>query len=165
MNPQAAIVCRNGHVICEAIRTFPQRVADFCEECGEAGVRKCDSCDQEIQGYDFVEMETVSPEQERTGMGWTPPRYCPGCGHPYPWTQKAREAITEAIQELEDLTAGEREQLLRSVPDIVADTPKSETAVLRYKKALAKLGRDTATVMQNVITAVATEAVKKMMGM
>src|SRR5688500_7614116 len=116
-----AIVCRNGHVICEAVKTFPHRVAEFCKQCGEPAVNKCDSCGKEIPGYTFAQMEHISPKQSREGMNWVPPKFCPGCGIPYPWTERARTAIGDAIRALEGLTPAQRETLVKSIPDIIAD--------------------------------------------
>ena len=59
----------------------------------------------------------------------------------------------------------ERERLLDSVSDIIADTPKPETAGLRVKKAVAKAGKPSAEVFMNVLTAVAADTAKKYMAL
>jgi len=54
------------------------------------------------------------------------------------------EALAEALEELDGLSNEERDKLKKSIPDILADTPKSETAALRFKKPSSRLGRPAA---------------------
>jgi hypothetical protein len=95
----------------------------------------------------------------------TPPRHCRECGHPFPWTRRKAEALIEVIEELDELTPEERQKLHQSVPDIIADTPKSETAVVRFKKAAKKTGEVGGKLLLGVLSNVATEAVKKTLGL
>jgi len=73
--------------------------------------------------------------------------------------------MEEMIDELDGLSDEERNRLKKSIPDIIADTPKSETAALRFKKAVAKVGEAGGNLMMKVLASVATEAVKNSMGM
>ena len=71
----------------------------------------------------------------------------------------------EMIDELDELPEPDRVKLKKSLPDIVAETPFSETAVLRFKKAAAKVGQIGGKVLMETLTKVAAEGVKKMLGM
>jgi len=82
-----------------------------------------------------------------------------------PIAQHKTEALAEMIDELEDLGAEEKGKLKKSIPDIIAETPASETAVLRFKKAIVKTGQFGGSLLTKVLTKVATEAVKKSMGL
>jgi len=96
---------------------------------------------------------------------WTPPHHCAECGSPFPWTVAKTEALREAIEELDELKPEERQRLQESIPDIITNTPKSEPAALRFKKAITRLGKGAAEMVQKVLVDVGTEAVKKSMGL
>lgn len=95
---------------------------------------------------------------------WNPASHCHECGAPYPWTQRRSEALAETIEELDGLDADERDRLKRSIPDILVETPKSQTAGLRFKKAIAKLGSASGKVLSDALARVAADAVKSSLG-
>ena len=96
---------------------------------------------------------------------WRPASHCHACGQSYPWTRRRSEALAEALDELHELSVDDREKLKKSIPDILAETPKSETAALRFKKAIAKAGEAGRKLLIDVLTSVATDAVKRSMGL
>ena len=151
------MVCMNGHAVNSMAATAPQHNEKFCSKCGAAAIQECPQCHERIRGY--YHYENVF------GGSWYVPAHCHACGKPYPWTQGKAEALGEMIEELDGLSDEEREKLKVSIPDIIADTPKSETAALRFKKAVAKVGQAGGKMLMDVITNVATEAVKKAMGL
>lgn len=151
------IVCTNGHTITSIARKAPEFVARFCKACGEPGIDKCPECDSFIRG-------SYQRDCGPTVIRWKPPQYCHDCGTPYPWTQQKTEALSETIDELEGLSPDERARLQQSILDIIVDTPKSDTAVLRIKKTVAKLGTTGGTILQKVVAQVATESVKRSLG-
>jgi hypothetical protein len=69
------------------------------------------------------------------------------------------------IDELDGLGDEEKAKLKKSVGDIVADTPNSQTAVLRFKKAASKVGQLGGRLLTEVPSKVAAEAVRKAMGL
>ena len=76
----------------------------------------------------------------------------------------ASDEVKARIDELEDeLSDDEKERLTKSIPDIIADTPKSEVAVTRFKKAASKAGDIGSQMLWEVLKTVTTEAVKKSM--
>lgn len=157
----AAQVCLNGHKINARTRSQPEHNAKFCSRCGEKTVVACPECKADIRG-DFC----LDGGWGRWRQGWLIPlSHCHGCGKPYPWTQRRAGALAEAIDAVEELVDEEKDRLKKSIPDITADTPRSGTATLLFKKAITKIGAVGSKVLTDVITKVATEAVKQQMGL
>ena len=53
----------------------------------------------------------------------------------------------------------------RIIPDVVAETPRTEGAALRLKQILSKIGKATYDVAVNVISDIASETAKKILGL
>jgi hypothetical protein len=97
-------VCRNGHVITDLLRTYPERAMSHCDRCGAVTVVRCLTCGLEIPGSIHL------PETPPMGSRQAPP-YCAGCGAAFPWTQKSANA--RALGPLPIL-----EKLLRRLPQV-----------------------------------------------
>lgn len=161
-----ALICVNGHLINSDAGADPDKNSAFCPECGAAALAACSNCNKPIRGDQYDDqhdgVEVLGPL--KLGF-WRVPGHCHACGKPYPWTQRKAEALGEMIEELDGLSGDEREKLKKSIPDIIADTPKSETAAFRFKKAITKVGQAGGKMLTDILTNVATEAVKKSMGL
>jgi len=82
---QAVRLCRNGHIKkLDISRPLAHRLGlsteihlgnDYCGECGEEIIWKCDNCDSHI-----LVQNDFDPEFQ------TLPEYCKNCGTSYPWT-------------------------------------------------------------------------------
>lgn len=153
------MVCLNGHEVSSMAGSSPDLREEFCSQCGQKTIMACPECEATIRGYYHV------PNFIGVGEEWRAPAHCHNCGQPYPWTRRRAEALTEIVDELDELDDETRHKLKKSVPDIVADTPKSETAGLRFKKAATKVGKASGRLLTKVLMEVATEAVKKSMGL
>lgn len=149
----------NGHPINFSTSSSPERNAKFCPMYGELTISACPACHQFIRGYYHVEGVFA------IGPAWEPSAHCYGCGKPYPWTQRRADALNETLDELEELDDAERARLKKAIPDILAETPQSGTAVLRFKKAVAKAGAVGGKVLTDVLAKVAAEAVKGQLGL
>jgi hypothetical protein len=150
-----AVLCPNGHSTTSILELSPERDQPHCSECGQATIRACPSCGAAIHG---------SPANSVV-WSYDPPKYCHACGAPYPWTAAALEAGTELAQILEGLSAAERQSLVASFDDLTRDTPRTAVAVLRTKTLLGRLTREGATALRQVLVAVATDEVKRQMGL
>jgi hypothetical protein len=64
-----------------------------------------------------------------------------------------------------DLGDAEAEEVAELVPELTSDTPKAESAALRLKPVLLKLGKVGYNAAIKIITDVASETVKKMLGL
>ena len=146
--------CLNGHAVTS--NADGELASDYCPHCGERTITQCPDCSENIRGYYVVPGVASFSE-------WEPPNHCHACGKPYPWTERKAEALREAIEELDELSNAEKERLAKAIPDIIADTPKSNVAITRFKKAASKVGGLGSKMLWEMLKTVATEAVKKSM--
>ena len=150
-------VCMNGHQVTARYDARPEERRDHCTLCGQATIAKCTSCKRRLEG------RSVAPYGVSTIP--KPPAYCGGCGKALPWTQARTDALAEMVEELDGLKPAEREKLQGAIQDIIADTPRSGTAVLLFKKAAASVGSVAGKLLMDVLGKVATEAVKTGLGL
>ena len=150
-----ALVCPNGHVTSSMLELSPEDDQPFCSECGQGTIRVCPSCGAQIHG---------SPG-DTVVWSYNPPKYCHACGAPYPWTAAALTAGNELAQILEGLSPADRQGLVASFDDLTRDTPRTAVAVLRTKTLLGRLTREGATALRQILVAVATDEVKRQMGL
>ena len=134
-------VCLNGHTIVEPT---PIKEKQFCEQCGASVISHCPHCSTVIKEWHYYGVVAGKPKMER-------PYYCKACGHPYPWTEAAIEATALVIQEDEELSELERKNLESSLPDLISETPKTQVAAIRVKKALLTAGTFTAEALRQFV--------------
>lgn len=154
-----ALICLNGHVINRFARSLPEHNTKFCSECGEPTISQCPKCKADIRG-----------EYGERGIGvlgyeFSYPRYCHNCGAPFPWTERHTEQLRSFIEELEELSDEEKDKLGKSIPDIIAETPGTARASLRFKKAIAKIGKESGKLLIEILEKVASEHVKQQLGL
>jgi hypothetical protein len=152
-----AQVCVNGYVITNNIEHNPELTAPRCDECGAETITACPSRAKLLRGRYHV---------PGVAGAWrhTAPKYCHKCGAAYPWTQAKLDALRELVNEIESLTADEKDRLSRSLDDLIAETPRTEVAVTRLKKGLARAGAEVAVAAKNILVDIASEAAKKRLG-
>lgn len=140
-----ALICENGHVRSYMREVEPQLEIRRCPECGAAVLDQCPSCAAPLKGCDSRQQQvSYAPiRYEYVPDVRKPVRaaYCPHCGCAYPWTKAALDAAQELIGETEDLSCEEKEKLKASLPDLIADTPQTQVAVVRVKKWLGMAGK------------------------
>lgn len=153
-------ICLNGHRITGNYNANRELAQKFCSKCGAETITACPKCNAKIRGKYVVEGIV-----DLTGTRTPVPAYCCNCGEPYPWTSIGIEAIKEIIDEEESLSESERDKLKLSLPDLIVETPKSNLAVSRLKRALSVVGDITKSGLTQFITDFACNAVKKMLGM
>lgn len=146
-----AQVCLDGHVITGSYHDFSYEQQKHCDQCGAATITACPGCTTEIRGHfrgGFRQEYSVSP-------------FCHECGKPYPWTEARLQVALEMIEELEGLSSDDRAALSGTIPDLVRETPRTELAILRFKKLAAKLGKAAGDALYKAAIDVAAEAVKR----
>lgn len=122
------LVCFNGHKINDCYSSELQHNAKFCRECGQPTTSKCSKCGTSIRGLYHDESSGIDMP-----LPWISiPQYCHECGTAYPWTERRRNALVEAIDELSELDEGDRGRLKESVPDVIQETPKTQIAITRF---------------------------------
>jgi len=151
-----AQVCMNGHLINSCVKDRPQHNKAFCRICGAKTICNCPSCEAEIQGNYHVEGVAARPTR-------VVPKHCHSCGSSFPWIQAKIDAATELANELEGISDGEKEMLAKSLDDIISETPRTELAVIRFKKVLSKSGGIAKESLVKIVTDFAVEAAKKML--
>lgn len=149
-----AQICLNGHVINTMATSSPQSNQKHCAACGAQTITACPDCNSSIRGYYHVPGVIGF-------FDYNKPSYCYNCGKPYPWTVASLEAARELADELEKLSAEERQQLKDSFPDLVKNTPKTVVAETRFKKLMKKAGAEGYDGMKSILIDVVSEAVKK----
>lgn len=151
-----AQICKNGHIIVGNLENFSERSAPYCSICGEKTISQCENCGEKIRG-DF-------PQYPYTIFLRKPPAYCHKCGHPFPWTESALQATRELIWEDEDLFDDEKKKIIQSLPDIIAETPKTSLAVIRMKKAAMRCMPAVKEFLMDFVVKFGCEFAKKQLG-
>lgn len=152
-----AQICMNGHCITDSADAYPEFRANACSKCGAKTITECPNCGTNIRGY--YDSGGISIRE------YIVPLYCHECGSPYPWTEAKLEAMHELIQEDENTSEEEKERLIEVLPALVVDTPQTKLAETRMKKFFAKAGSFVVEGMRSIIVDVASETIKKSMGL
>lgn len=146
----AARICSNGHVISENISLDTREDEKFCYRCGAPIITRCLHCDTPIRGYYSV-----------PGFDYTIPSFCYNCGKAFPWTESKLRAAQELVHSLDNLNESEKEMLAKSIDDIVRDTPRVKAATARFKRLVAKAGKEAVEGFRSLLVDIVSEAVKK----
>jgi hypothetical protein len=120
------------------------KIPAFCTACGAATFTDCPHCHAAIEGF---------PK----------PAYCGNCGKAYPW-QQSIEKLQALLQESE-LNEEDRQEVEIALPDVMGNTPKTESAVLKVRHILGKLGKPFYEAAMKIFTDVASETAKKTLGL
>jgi hypothetical protein len=147
-----AQICLNGHTINSSARRFSQFNQKFCKECGAATITACRHCKADIRGH-YIGGAIVTT--------FPVPGFCHECGKSYPWVETKIEAARELAKELEELTAEDKEILTKSINDIVIDSPRTTLGATRFKKIMAKVGKEGASALRTILIDIVSEAAKK----
>jgi hypothetical protein len=149
-----AQVCGNGHMVNDRASASPQHNQAFCDQCGQATITSCPGCGTAIRGYYH------SPVVVLGGSGTPAPVFCYACGQPFPWSEARLAAARELTTELEGLSDEEKERLRANLPDLIAETPRTEVAVMQTKKLLRKASGEARGALVDVLRQLVREAIK-----
>ncbi len=92
---------------------------------------------------------------------YKPPSYCHDCGTAYPWTESMLEAAKELADELDGISAEEKEKLKESLNDLVREGPRTKLAETRFKKIMMKAGKEGLDAMKSILIDIVSETIKK----
>jgi hypothetical protein len=147
-----ALICASGHVINSAARARPVHNAPFCPRCGMRAIEKCLKCDTKVRGgYSHAGL-----------AGYRVPAFCHACATAFPWTENRLQAARDLVLEAAKLTEEERQELGRSLDDLVKDTPRTPVAVLRFKTLALKAGGFIASGLREVLSDAVSDEVRRM---
>jgi len=141
-----AYICENGHAVEIGMYSFRDK---YCTICGANIIHQCPACKTTIKGLD-----------EDTGGFFTVPSYCRNCGVPFPWTNRAIAATLELLAEDENITTEECNRLSDVLPDIMTETPRTQLAAARLRKAMTVIGSITCEALKQFVIDFGCEAVK-----
>jgi hypothetical protein len=71
------------------------------------------------------------------------------------------KAAKELVGEATLLSSTEKEELSRSIEDMVRDTPNAQVATVRYKSLITKAGKTIADGARDIIVDIVSESIKK----
>lgn len=151
---ETAQICTNGHAITSRVESSPERMQKRCDQCSAETITACPSCGTAIRGYHRHPRVVIAAAYQR-------PAFCFECGDPFPWTVASLEAARELALEADSLTSEERDMLAKSIDDLIADTPRTQVSAVRFKRLVAKTGKETAAALRDIIVDVASETAKK----
>jgi hypothetical protein len=145
----------NGHVITDRIASKDDVIGKFCDECGKPTIIRCGHCKTYIQGAYF------SPYVVDLTNSYIPPKFCNGCGKPFPWTELKLNAVKELVELEDNLDNKNKEILIKSFDDIISENPKTKVAAMKVKLLLAKAGKETARALRDIVVDIASETAQK----
>lgn len=146
-----ASICLNGHVMSK----YDSNVQPFCSSCGEKIISVCPNCNAPIHG------EVDSEGIVMAGFIFNPDKYCYNCGEPYPWVQRLIDASKELLELDDNSTQESVDLIIKSLPDLIVSSPKKEVAKAKFKKGLKSFSSFTKDSLQNILSDVLSEAIKK----
>jgi len=153
-----AAVCTRGHVATADAETHRASVSNFCAVCGAKVITACPNCNAQIRGF------YIPPSVSAVGgIFKSLASYCHECGKPYPWTAEKLEAAKGLAEELENLTAEDREKLKTAIDYVAAGGPRAEAGAARIKRMLGKASTAVGQALWKITVDVASEAAKKIL--
>jgi len=91
------------------------------------------------------------------------PSFCDACDMAYPW-QVSRVANAVELLHLEGVADADVQEIEKNLPDITRDTPRSQVAAARVRKALGKVAKPVYDMGIKVIGDIATATAKSYLG-
>lgn len=149
-------VCLNGHSITSSAVRYPDFRQDFCSSCGSRTLMACEACETPIRGR--YHSGALSIREIPV------PKYCHGCGAPYPWQLAAIENLKDLL-EAGDVAPKDLDTVVLALPDVIHETPKSESAALKVARVLKTMRKPAYDLAVKVVTDLASETAKKAMGL
>jgi hypothetical protein len=147
-------VCLNGHIVNQQVVAERDHCQAFCGTCGKPTIAACRRCRASIRGVYHVSGSYVVETMPVLA-------YCLHCGRAYPWTDRRVQAAKELANELAQLKPPERELLKRSIEELLDDTPRTQLAVVRFKRLVAKAGPEAGIALREMLVNVVSEAVRR----
>ncbi len=150
-----AQMCLKGHLINGSFVRYRVHNQNFCSLCGSQTIHQCPECTEGIRGkyYD----PRIVP-----AAGAPPiPNFCHNCGALYPWFADRLRAAQQISENIDELSPEDKEELKKSLNEIVRDTPNAGPWAKKYRRIMDKVNSETVTMMTGVIRTIAVEAAKK----
>lgn len=171
---ETAQICLSGHVATLNYERNPGERTLYCPICGKNTIYNCPKCHAPIRGVHYMkelvttsinvlthESHQVIQEHQADTTKYSVPLYCHNCGEPYPWTKSTLDAAAELIdEEMCELNAEEKSKFKASLPDIIAQTPKTTLAAKRISKWLGKCAPTVQETFKQIFYRIAADVVR-----
>lgn len=161
MASKSVKICLNGHIIDYEI----ENEESFCRDCGAPLITSCPACGAELPKQTYYVEYDYNYEPYNCYNAYVRPNFCPFCSEPYPWTAAALESTCSLLEEDTQLSDLEIEKLKNILPDILVETPKTNLACARIKKALASCSHFVADGLKDFLKDFACEVVLRKLGL
>ena len=148
-------VCLNGHQITDSAEVLPDTMKPFCPDCGEKTIAACPECNAPIQGH-MKDVSSSRPVPVRNN--------CYQCGTAYPWRQHALAAAAVEVVGVE-LEGQEAKDAAALIAAVSVETSRTELSALKLKKLLSKLSKPIYDVSIKIVSDVASDTAKKVLGL
>ena len=124
-----AQICLQGHVRSSDGRYEP---GEHCTKCGAACIDDCQYCGAPLRG------QLANSSMRHYDL----PFFCPApeCGIAYPWMQDRLETARELLDDTENLSVDERDEVWDLLKFVMSD-PKSDWVPAKTKLVCAKLAK------------------------
>jgi len=93
------------------------------------------------------------------------PSFCHECGHPYPWIQNSIDAMMELMEFENAFTDRDKEEMKNALIDISNESSKTELGVTKIKKAIHQVSPTMKDIFIRIIINIASEKVKRDLGL
>lgn len=133
-----AQICLSGHVL--HCKGSPFSSSAYCTKCGARCIDTCPACGEPIRGVLLWQQAGA----------YSPPGYCHGCGHPYPWMEERMRTVDQLIKNDDKLSPEAREELLNDLNYIISD-PRAPLVPAKKKLVSIKLEKATQYVREFVL--------------
>jgi hypothetical protein len=143
-NLNQSLICKNGHYL----KCYDGK---FCPNCGAETIDSCPNCSEKIP---FLDQSAIIQDYKI-------PSYCFKCGSPYPWTTTLLDTARTIVHEDELLQDEQITEWCDCFPDIICQTPKTQLALIRYKKMVDKAASTTVNALKDLLVDVVSETIKK----
>lgn len=151
-----AQICVNGHIATHAFENSPQDHAEFCPVCGSPTITTCKNCSTNIKGwYDTGTSLAI--------LSYVKPNFCYKCGKPFPWTEAKLEEAKKLTNTF-NISPQDKLTLIDSIDDLVKNTARVETAILKFKDITSKVSAEAKDTLKQILASVITEGIKKTLG-
>jgi len=126
-------VCLNGHILSNSL-SDPNDHDAYCDLCGAQVITACPSCGAFIKGRQIdTHVRGAKPAVRNN---------CYACGEPYPWISRAIVSLAGRLEA--DGYQEEAEAFQEILPDIVAESPSTNTALIRFSGIMKRVGGELA---------------------
>ena len=170
---ETAQICEDGHVITIHAKGEPATCRESCPKCGKPTFTACPSCGAFIPGceHDYYTIKTncdtdhVVSHFDCCTKSYEIPKYCHGCGEPYPWISGYIDEFNLLLEKIDTISDEQKEILKKSFPDLLSDNVHYASSTLEIAPLLSEVGSIAAGAFQTLLKKVAIDEVLQLLNL